>query len=409
MSDTQPADRPERPASFGEADALFEQVLAHLEESEWGDAVAALRALLALIPDYPQARGLLALAEDAERALYPDSPQIDALQAYVRELRANRPTAASPPTPPAAPDPYDPRSWHNLPEAIPTAPTPRSAALDAAALADSEALEAAHPPLAMAAILRGVLDDPHRVLAYYQETGHPAVAQASAWLVSGLLWLPVLLMALALLAGNRLGLPPGAALLPTGLVLAACWLTAWLGQHNSIEVGLTLAGCTALVVWFLAAGSLSLVGMAAGGGIALLCISAGAGMAVALLEISIQQAIFRLASGAGAVMGTIAAGLILTSVTPVTQKMLATAWAGPGLTLSSAILAGLAGVTTYLASFGITAGALFLLLYPGGFLTAFVFEGSQDVGVGPGARRGLLIVTAALYGVLAAVMLAGGL
>jgi hypothetical protein len=409
MTGTQPADRPDRPAPFGEADALFEQVLAHLEESEWGDAVAALRALLALMPDYPQARGLLALAEDAERALYSDSPQIDALRAYVRELRADRRTAAAPPTPPAAPDPYDPRAWHNLPEAAPAIPTPRSAVGGMGALADSESREADYPPLAMAAILRGVLDDPHRILAYYQQTGHPAVARASAWLVSGLLWLPVLLMSLALLVGNRLGLPPGAALLFVGLVLAAWPLTAWLGWNNSVEVGLMLAGCAAPIVWFLAAGSLSLVGMAAGGVIALLCISAGVGMAVALLEIGIQQAIFKLASGAGAVIATVTAGLILTSITPVTRGMLAAAWAGSGLTLSTAILAGLAGMTTYLASFGIAAGALFLLLYPGAFLTAFIFEGGQDMGVGPVARHGLLVVTVALYAALAAVMLSDGL
>jgi hypothetical protein len=217
----------------------------------------------------------------------------------------------------------------------------------------------------------------------------------------------VLLMSLALLAGQWPGLPPGAALLSPGLILAAWPLTAWLGRHNSVGAGLTLAGCAALIYWFLAAGSLSLVGVVAGGALMLLCISAGAGMAVALLEISVQQSIFRLASGAAAVIGTSAAGLLLTSVRPVVRQMLTPAWGGLGLTLSSATLAGLAGVTTYLVSFGIVVGGLFLLLYPGAFLTAFIFEGGQDVGIGPGARRGLLIATVVLYAVLAAVMLAG--
>jgi hypothetical protein len=399
MSDIQPSDRPDRPVPFGEADVLFEQVLAHLEASDWGHAVETLRTLLSLTPDYPQAQGLLALAEDAERARNPDSPQISALRAYVRELRAVRPAAAPPSAP--APDPYDPRSWHNLPDAAPTTSTPHSPTID------TRAPEANYPPLAMAAVLRGVIDDPHRILVYHQQTGHPAVAQASGWLVSGLLWLPVLITSMALLADYWPGLPPGAALLSPGLALAAWPLTAWLGRHNSIGAGLTLTGCAALIYWFLATGSLSLVGIAAGGALTLLCISAGAGMAVALFEISIQQSIFRLASGAAAVVGTSAAGLLLTSVRPVAQGMLAPAWSGLGLTLASAILVGLAGVTTYLVSFGIAVGGLFLLLYPGAFLTAFIFEGGQDVGVEPGTRRGLLIATVVLYVALAAVLLAG--
>ncbi|MEJ2148782.1 MAG: hypothetical protein P8Z40_04820, partial [Chloroflexota bacterium] len=186
-------------------------------------------------------------------------------------------------------------------------------------------------------------------------------------------------------------------------------LTAWLGQNNSIGVGLVLAGCAALIVWFLAAGSLSLVGMIAGGVIALLCISTGAGMAVALLSVSIQQSTFKLASGAAGVIGTAAAGLILSSITPIARGMLSTAWGGLGLALASALLAGLAGTTTYLASFGLVAGGLFLLLYPGAFLTAFIFEGDEDLSVGAGARRGLSIMIVVLYAVLAAIMLAGSL
>jgi len=413
MSEQPPADQPDRPLPFGEADALFEQALTHLEASEWASAVERLRALLALMPDYPQARGLLALTEDAERALYADSAQTAALQAYARELRSDRPTTPPPlaSSPEAKPmgtgDPNDPRSWHNLPEAVPNTPLPRSLAIDAQTLADSEALEAAFPPLPMATILWGVLDDPRPILAYYQQTGHPAVVRASGWLIGGLLWLPTLLMSLALLAGRAL--PPGAALLLPGLALGAWALTAWLGQNNSIGVGLVLAGCAALIVWFLAAGSLSLVGMIAGGVIALLCISTGAGMAVALLSVSIQQSTFKLASGAAGVIGTAAAGLILSSITPIARGMLSTAWGGLGLALASALLAGLAGTTTYLASFGLVAGGLFLLLYPGAFLTAFIFEGDEDLSVGAGARRGLSIMIVVLYAVLAAIMLAGSL
>jgi hypothetical protein len=132
-------------------------------------------------------------------------------------------------------------------------------------------------------------------------------------------------------------------------------------------------------------------------------------MAVALFEVTIQQAIFKLASGAAAVVGTTAAGVILTTVTPVVRGMLSTAWAEAGLALASAVLAGLAGTTVYLIGFGAVAGVLFLLLYPGAFLTAFIFEGGQDVGVGPGARRGLLIGIGALNAALAAIMLIGSL
>jgi hypothetical protein len=408
MSEQQPPDQPDRPLPFGEADAMFEQVLTHLEASEWASAANKLRALLALMPDYPQARGLLALTEDAERALYPDSAQTAALQAYAHELRADRSTSPPPPAPvETAGDPNDPRSWHNLPEEAPSTPLPRSLAIDTQTLADSEAMEARFPPLAMATILRGVLDDPYPILAYYQQTGHPAIGRASGWLIGGLLWLPTLLMSLALLAGG--GLPLSVSLLLPILVVGAWALTAWLGQNNSVGVGLVLAGCGALIVWVLAAGSLSLVGMIAGGVIALLCISTGAGMAVALLSVSIQQSTFKLASGAAGVIGTVAAGLILNSITPIARGMLSTAWGGLGLALASALLAGLAGTTTYLASFGLVAGGLFLLLYPGAFLTAFTFEGDEKMSVGPGARRGLLIMAVVLYAVLAAIMLAGSL
>jgi hypothetical protein len=130
-------------------------------------------------------------------------------------------------------------------------------------------------------------------------------------------------------------------------------------------------------------------------------------MTVALLGVRIQQAIFRLASGAAGVIATTTAGLILSSVTPVVRGMLNTAWGGLGLTLASAILAGLAGITTYLVSFGFVAGGLFLLLYPGAFLTAYIFEGGEDIGIGPGTRRGLLIMIVALYTALTAVTLTG--
>ena len=403
------------PEALRRADALFDRALEHLQASRWPEAEATLHELLGAMPYYPQARGLLALVEDASRSLFDDSPQIMALRAYVRELIAadERPSAEDGlPSPRRRGTaelgrPLSPPSEATLDDQPPLFRPPlEPVAAPPERPPEAEVLPSPPSSPSPFILLKWLFFSPARFHRYRRAAGD-VIPSGAAWLAGSFLYLPLLTIALVLALVNILS--PGY----WGAVIAvvALWgLVAWIAQYGGGEAVFPLVGSTAFLLLFFLVGRLSLAGSVAAVVALTMAMGIALGIAIYLLEIEVGRAVSRFASGVAVVVATVLVAVMLFFLSPFLRNLMGGLLESPlGAALAGYLIGGTVALAVFLVGFGLVLGAVSLLMMPPAFLTALAFEGNPLTDRNVALRLVLLAFLALACLSLAVICLLSGL
>ncbi len=372
------------------ADHLFEAALDFIEDSHWEDAVASLHGTLALVPDYPQARGLLALAEEISRSHPPDPQQVNALQAYVWALIA---AGTSPP-----PDPL-PSTANNVdapaaiargsnligmrtPEALPpleiqplqqpstpAAITTESLSSPAEGEMAQAAILSAWNPLDQWRLLQWLFFSPTRFAAYRALASEKEVASVGGGALGTLLLLPLLAatLGLGLAAGKPLSL---LAWMPTLVVLVSWVLLGWASANDVPEIALVLAGSMTSILGFFTAGMLW-TGMPV---LLIAALALNAGTGIILVKADIDRAVGSTAAGVAIVPATVTLAFAVVQLRSLAFPLIAAGWGQQLAAAGSYLAASLPGIAAFGLSFGLVFGIIYVITLLPVFLVGLVLE-----------------------------------
>ncbi len=386
-------------ADLQDANQCFKLALGYIERGRWRDARDSLSDALALVPGYPQADGLLSLLRDllqADARGEPSGQQAAALHAFIAAMKAGAPEA-----PPA--DPLPPlQTAARGAASVPPLDIVRPAETAPGGPPAEHLLPPLSPlnPLDHAAVLYWFFMRPARLSLYHRAGQGDQVMRVAGWLTSTLLWLPLLLPALAMAAGP-IPTAEGRSFYFIVAALAALWAVGgWLLTHDAAPAALMLASAASMGVVLL---TLSAAGLSTG-----ILVGLGflvqAGVAAALAGQEANAAAKHLALGATFVVGSGVTYRTFVFIAPLVnayvEDFILGSVGGPFLILFAVAGAGLLAI-----------GVTYVIPFIAGYLASFVVEAALEEGLTTGIAllgattlAGILVLNA----LLAWVTLLGG-
>ncbi len=252
-------------------------------------------------------------------------------------------------------------------------------------------------PLDHARLLWLMLMQPGKLAHTRRAVGAEALGRTVTWLAGSLLWFPLLMPAVALVAGTLPSPgPAGLSWVLLGVVVLGWAFSGWLGDHNAVGVAFILAGSAATgIACLLVAGGL--VGTAVFMALAFL---AGSSVGASMAGLKAGRAAALIAGGVADVLAI--GGLYVAARS--TQQAIADV-AAPAIVMIPAGF--LAALMTAVVIFGLAFAVIGVFMAVGGFVVGAILEEDVHVGVSPlGAM--VLAALVMVQGVLAWACFVGG-